>query len=247
MPDEASGGPRRPAGIHGVPLDAPQMQISSRNPQLTGAITALLFLLGLAAFALFGAAYFQAWDNDWLGGTLGGGMLCFGAGLVCWGKYLMPRGPFEEERHLMAVDPEQRADVVADFAGRGKVAITRRGYIVGFMGAAAGVFGIVLAFPLIRSLGPRLGNLLTATKWRKGSYLTTINNQRVNVDDIPVGGIVTVFPPDDVGGAYSQTLLIHVQASGQVPTPYAGREDWTDVLKNPFRLILRSDLTLIAS
>lgn len=28
--------------------------------------------------------------------------------------------------------------------------------------------------------------------------------------------------------------------------PTAGREDWTDALKNPFRLILRSDFTLIA-
>jgi ubiquinol-cytochrome c reductase iron-sulfur subunit len=213
--------------ISGASLDAPQMQIGAKHPQRAEILTALLFFLGLVSFALFGAAYFQAWNSYWLGGTLGGGMLCFGAGLVSWGKYLMPRGPFEEERHLMATEPEQRAEIVADFASRGKVAISRRGYIAALMAGAGGIFGIVLAFPLLRSLGPRPGNLLYHTKWKKGSYLTTINNQRVKVDDIPVGGIVTVFPEDDVGGAYSQTLLIRVLPSGEVATPFAYRQNWT--------------------
>jgi hypothetical protein len=37
-----------------------------------------------------------------LGATMGGGLFFLGVGLIAWGKYLMPRGPFVEERHELA-------------------------------------------------------------------------------------------------------------------------------------------------
>ena len=55
-------------------------------------------LLSLAGFAGFGAAYWQNGSNFWLGATLGVGLAFFGGRFVAWGKYLMPRGPFEEPR-----------------------------------------------------------------------------------------------------------------------------------------------------
>lgn len=205
-----------------TPLDAPQLQVGARHVRRAEVATAILFALGLAGFAGFGATYFQNMSNLWLGGTLGAGLLFFGAALVSWGKYLMPRGPFEEERHLMTVEPQQRADLVADFASRGRVAVHRRGFLGLLMAGGAGILGIVLAFPLLRSLGPRPGKLLYTTKWRKGSYLTTINGQRVKVGDVPVGGIVTVFPQDDLGSAISQSVLIHLTPE---PDGYAHTED----------------------
>ncbi len=222
----ASDGRGSAVSVAKTPADAPQLQIGAKHPRRAEVTAAALLVLAVLAFAGFGAVYIQGASNPWLGGTLGAGMLFFGAGTVVWGKYLMPRGPFEEERHLMAADPQQRADLVADFASRGRVAVQRRGFLTKLLAAGGAVMGVVLAFPLLRSLGPKPGLTLYTTKWKKGSYLTTIYNQRLHVDDVAVGGIVTVFPEDDVGSAVSQTVLIRYQSGGYAPTPFPERQSW---------------------
>jgi ubiquinol-cytochrome c reductase iron-sulfur subunit len=207
-----------------VATDAPQFDVAARNPLRAEKMTAALFLLSVAAFAGFGAAYWQNASNFWLGGTLGFGMSFFGAGFVAWGKYLMPRGPFEEPRALMEPTPEEKQALIDDFASRGKVAVKRRGFIIGVMAIAGGIFSIVALFPLLRSLGPLPKNVFYTTPWRKGSFLTMSDGRRVGVSDIPIGSFVTVFPQNDVGGALSQTILIHVQDDALITKP--GRESW---------------------
>jgi len=208
-----------------VPIDAPQFDVAAKHPDRAAAAVAAAFFVSLAAFVGFGAAYWQNAKNYWLGITLGVGMLAFGYGLAAWGKYLMPRGPFEEPRQLMQTSKEEKELLVGDFAVRGRVAVKRRGFLVKFMGAAAGVFGIVALFPLLRSLGPLPGKKLYKTTWKKDSYLTSIDGKRVKVSDVDVGGIITVFPEGDVGGALSQTVLLHVQDGGDIVT-MKGRETW---------------------
>ena len=208
-----------------VPLDAPQFQIAAHNPRRVEVAVAAFFLLSLAGFAGFGAAYWQGASNLWLGMTLGVGFAGFGLAMASWGKWLMPRGPFEEPRAPMATTEAEKELFISDFASRGKVAIARRHALAKLMGLAGGVLGVVVAFPLIRSLGPLPGNTQYRTKWRKGSFLTTIDGRRVTVNDLEVGSVLTVFPPDDLGGAMSQTVLLHVQASGNVVT-MQGRETW---------------------
>ncbi len=51
---------------------------------------------------------------------------------------------------------------------RSAVVVKRRRMLGGLFAAGAGVFGIVAAFPLIRSLGPVPGTSLETTGWRKG-------------------------------------------------------------------------------
>lgn len=225
MPDSDSptGVERDGEGL--IPLDAPQMQIRARHPRRVERIAGIFFFISVLGFAGFGAAYWQASSSNWLGVSLGVGSAAFGVALVAWGKYLMPRGPFEEPRKFMQVKKSERDVVVGDFVSRGKVAIDRRGFLAKAMGAAAAIFGIVAAFPLLRSLGPVPKKQPYMTKWRKGSYLTTLAGQQVHVDNVGVGGILTVFPEDDVGGALSQTILIRLQASGNVVTK-RGRETW---------------------
>ncbi|HVB06303.1 MAG TPA: Rieske 2Fe-2S domain-containing protein [Acidimicrobiales bacterium] len=220
MPDEHQAPERT------VPLDAPQLQVSAKNPRRAEMVVAITFLISMAGFGAFGGAFWQAASNYWLGGTLGIGMCFFGIAFVAWGKYLMPRGPFEEPRALMTVTAEQRAELVSDFASRGKVAIERRGFLAVVMGGAATIFGVVAVFPLLRSLGPLPKHQLYVTKWKKGSYLTTIDGRRLKVDDVAVGGIATVFPENDVGSAISQTVLIHLQSGSDSITTMPGREGW---------------------
>jgi ubiquinol-cytochrome c reductase iron-sulfur subunit len=184
------------------------------------------FVVALLAFAGFGAAYWQNANSQVMAATLGIGMVAVGYGLAAWGKYLMPRGPFVEERHRMVATPAERQRIIGDFSSRGKIAIERRGFLVKLMGAAMGVFGIVAAFPLIRSLGPLPKNTLYETKWKKGSRLTTIDGQPVTVDFIDQGGKLTVFPEDDVGSAISQTVLLRPTLGDPPLVTQPGRESW---------------------
>jgi ubiquinol-cytochrome c reductase iron-sulfur subunit len=212
--------------VHATPvsINSPQYAVKAKRPARTEAVTAVAFLVSLVAFAAFGGAYWQDASNYWLGGTLGLGLFAFGFAFVCWGKYLMPQGPFTEPRALMQVKPIERKELIADFSSRGRVAIHRRGFLVAIMGAAGAVFSVVALFPLVRSLGPLPGRKLASTTWRRGSYLTTVDGKRVHVDDVNIGGVLTVFPEDDLGGAFSQTMLIHVDVQDITTKP--GRSTW---------------------
>lgn len=227
MPDvpPTEGSPETGRGEGLVSLDAPQFQVAAKHPRRAEAVVASMFLLSVASFVGFGAVYWQNGGDIWLGVSLGIGMATFGFALSAWGKYLMPRGPFEEPRASMTTTKEEKDLLVADFASRGKVAIERRGFLAKLMGVAAAIFGIVALFPLLRSLGPVPKKSLYQTKWRRGSYLTTVDGRRVTLGDVEVGGILTVFPEDDLGGAMSQTVLLHVQDGGNVVTK-PGRETW---------------------
>lgn len=210
----------------GVRTDAPQFQVAAAHPRRMERSVAVAFLVGLLGFLGFGAAYWQNAANWWLGGTLALGFAGLGVGMVAWGKYLMPRGPFSEARHPLGPTPEEKEQFVADFASRGKVAVERRGFLVKLLGAASAVFGIVALFPLLRSLGPLPKKLFYTTAWRKGSYLTTAEGKLVHVTDVVKGGILTVFPHSDIGGALSQTVLVRVGEPGQNIVTQPGRETW---------------------
>ncbi len=216
-----------PAEMIEVSIDAPQFQVAAANPERVEHGIAVMFMIGLLGFMGFGASYWQNYSNFWLGITLGVGFFGLGVGMVAWGKYLMPRGPFSEARHSAAPTPEEQQAFLTDFTSRGKVAIERRGFLLKLLGAAGGVFTIVAAFPLLRSLGPLPQKLFYRTGWKKHSYLVTFEGRRVHEDDLVKGGVLTVFPPDDIGGALSQTILIRLEDAsyGDVVTA-PGRKTW---------------------
>jgi ubiquinol-cytochrome c reductase iron-sulfur subunit len=91
-----------------------------------------------------------------------------------------------------------------------------------------GIFGIVALFPLLRSLGPLPKETLQHTDWRSGSYVVDQTGRRVQVGDLAVGSIETVFPEgtenSDRGQAVDQTVLIRV--SNEAFTTKKGRETW---------------------
>ena len=91
-----------------------------------------------------------------------------------------------------------------------------------------GIFGVVSAFPLVRSLGPLPKGILFHTDWAKGTYLVDITGRRVHQDDLAVGSIVTVYPEglqdSDNGQAVDQTVLIRL--SNEDFVTQKGRETW---------------------
>ena len=67
-----------------------------------------------------------------------------------------------------------------------------------------------------------------ASTWHKDSYLVRIDGTRVHMDAVEYGGMLTVFPEGDAGGALSQTMLIRqLPPAGEVNiVTKPGRETW---------------------
>jgi quinol---cytochrome c reductase iron-sulfur subunit len=216
-------------------LSDPHMGDAAKNPDRAEKIIALILFVSIVAFGVAGAAYWQAWSPWTFGGALGLGLFALGFGLTAWGKYLMPQGPFVEERHTLASTPDERDAMSAALVERSAVVVKRRRMLGGLFALGAGVFGIVAAFPLIRSLGPLPADTLETTGWRKGMVLVDSSGRPVRRDTLVVGGIMTVYPRDtvnpvtgyitDQGQAVDQTVLIRV--SDQPFTTEPGRESWT--------------------
>ena len=209
-------------------LSDPHLGDAAKHPSRVEGIIALIFVLGIVMTAGFGAAYWQNWNPWIIGGTMGAGLFLLGFGLTAWGKYLMPQGPFVEERHVLAGSPEERGAMSAALVERSAVVVKRRKLLGGLFALGAGIFGIVAIFPLLRSLGPVPGTSLDRTDWRKGSLLVDSNGRSVKRGTLVVGGIMTVYPQNfeysPNGQATDQTVLIRVQDSDLVTAP--GRETW---------------------
>jgi ubiquinol-cytochrome c reductase iron-sulfur subunit len=216
-------------------LSDPHMGDAAKHPARVEKIIAVIFLLAIVFLALFGAAYWQNWSPWELGGAIGAGLFLLGFGLTAWGKYLMPQGPFVEERHRLASTKDERDSMSAALVERSAIVVKRRKMLGGLFALGAGIFGIVAAFPLIRSLGPVPGDTLEVTDWRDGTVLVDANGRPVRKDTLVVGGVMTVYPRSTVdpsngfitenGQAVDQTILIRLSDQPFATVP--GREDWT--------------------
>jgi ubiquinol-cytochrome c reductase iron-sulfur subunit len=209
-------------------LSDPHLGDAAQKPARAEGLIALILVVAIVFLAGFGAAYTQNWDPWIIGATIGVGLFLLGFGLTAWGKYLMPQGPFVEERHTLASSTEERDSMAAALVERSAVVVKRRKLLGGLFAVGAGIFGIVALFPLLRSLGPLPGDSLDVTAWRKGSLLVDSNGRAVTKDTLVTGGIMTVYPhglkDTPQGQATDQTVLIRVQDSDLVTAK--GRESW---------------------
>jgi len=214
--------------ISSVRADDPHLLPAAKHPERVEKVIGGLFLLGIASFVGFVVVYFldaPAWTY---GATLGFGLFVMGVGQVAWGKYLMPRGPFVEERHEMASTEIERTAFAAAIVERGGGTIKRRKVLLGLMGGGVGIFSIAAIIPLLRSFGPQPKQTLDKTNWTKGSFLVDNTGRRISAGELAIGSIVTVFPEgfqnSDEGQAVDQTVLIRL--SNENFTTEKGRETW---------------------
>jgi len=217
--------PRAPLPL--ATLDDPQLQFSAKHPRRIENLISLSFLLGMICMGGFGAAFWQNWKPWTLGATLGAGMLFLGFGVISWGKYLMPQGPFVEERHVLASTEAERNAMAGAIVERGTVVVRSRRMMLGLLGGALGVFSIVAIIPL-RALGSLPKKTLTKTNWRRGSLVVDSSGRPVHRDDLLPGGLLTVFPSgyetNEETQAVDQTVLIRPQTDDLVTEP--GRDSW---------------------
>ncbi len=213
-------GPLPPAA-----LDDPHLTPYAKHPERAQAVAATAMVVGFLGFIGFGVAYWEAASTQWEAVTLGVGLLFLGFGVTAWGKYLMPQGPFVEERHAFHSTEAEREAMTAAINERGGMVVKRRKLLGGLFLLGSTAMGIVLLFPLLRSLGPKPGDTLFLTNWKKGSTLVTIDGREVTSDDLEVGGVLTVFPKGFTGSSPDQVILLRLSQTLQRLTP-PGRTDW---------------------
>jgi ubiquinol-cytochrome c reductase iron-sulfur subunit len=181
------------------------------------------------AFALSALASVGLWITYLRGGqpqvegvliavALGG----LAVGLVVWAKQFLPTGGLVEEREPLPSSQIEREAVEREFEW-GEAYLERRGFLIKMLTVALGALGIAAIFP-IRSLGPKPGRSLFRTAWRAGSRVVTEQGQPVMAADVPVGGVLTVFPEWHPQAADSQAVLIRMEPDQLVLQP--GRESW---------------------
>jgi ubiquinol-cytochrome c reductase iron-sulfur subunit len=211
-------------------LDDPHLQPYATHPGRAQAVAAIAMVIGFLGFIAFGIVYWIAASTQWEAITLGLGMLGLGFGVTAWGKYLMPQGPFVEERHEFHSTEAEREAMTAAITERGGMVVKRRKLLGGLFALGSAALGVVLLFPLLRSLGPKPGKTLLETNWKKGSLLVAVDGRKVEVDDLETGGVLTVFPEGYIGSSPDQVILIRLAELGPYSAPYPlkppGRSDW---------------------
>jgi ubiquinol-cytochrome c reductase iron-sulfur subunit len=180
------------------------------------------FLLSAVAAVGLAIVYGLGGQPQAEGALLGVALLSLGTGLVVWAHWFMPHGPFVEHRESLVSTPQERAAFDESFERHG--ALTRRKVLLASLTASLAALAAAFVFP-IRSLGPSPGKSLLRTPWRRGTRAVTEDGRAVRASDVPLGGLVTVFPAGHPESADGQVVLIRVRPERLHLPP--GREDWT--------------------
>ena len=147
-----------------------------------------------------------------------------GVGLILWARDLLPGHDVIASRGHHDVCAEQDRIAVAESLSRGVEPIARRSFLFKVLGPVGAVFGLATVFP-IASLGPRQHTDLYKTAWGRGTRAVTEDGAPVRPADLPVNGILTVFPEGDgINDSLAGTLLINLgDEEFEIPK---GREGW---------------------
>ena len=190
---------------------------------MNGARGRILAAIGASMLASIGLTVVYALGGDpqiegaLLGVSLGG----IAIGLVLFGHHLLPGDQFVEPRDVIPHATAERPGVEAAFEAGAEPIERRRAIAIAFV-ASLGLLGIAALFP-IRSLGTRPGRTLFRTQWRRGRRAVTDSGRPLQVSDLDLNSVVTVFPEGRENAADSQTLLIRLPDDVTPPGP----SDWS--------------------
>ncbi|MCU1463557.1 MAG: Rieske (2Fe-2S) domain protein [Acidimicrobiales bacterium] len=182
----------------------------------------LAFAIATVAALGLAVVYWTGGQPQIEGALLGVGFAGIGYGMVTWANHILADGHHVQEREPLSSLASDRAAFETDVERGGEIG--RRTVLLKAMGAAVGAMGVAALFP-IRSLGPRPGRSLSTTPWHDGLRLVTETGQPVRAADVPLDGLVTVFPEGLPGSADGQAVLVRVRPELIRAAP--GRADWS--------------------
>ncbi|MDQ2966081.1 MAG: Rieske (2Fe-2S) protein [Chloroflexota bacterium] len=131
-----------------------------------------------------------------------------GAGIVVWAHRLMPARIHIEKRGPIGGSPQRIEDL--ELALSEEAGFSRRTLLIRALAGTIAGLGAALAVPVF-SLGPLPGRALFETAWRQGGRLAIAGGDPLHLDDLPIGGVLTVFPNGDDSDPNAATLLIRVE------------------------------------
>jgi ubiquinol-cytochrome c reductase iron-sulfur subunit len=145
-----------------------------------------------------------------------------GIGLILVAHRLLSTRPHVEERHALTADIAEEEDLERDIER--VTPITRRRLLTGaLITSGASLFAAAL-FP-IRSLGPNPGTALLRTPWARGVRAIGEDGRLIRAAEVPLNGLVTMFPEGHIDSAQGQAVLVRVPARlvhGATAGPGAG-------------------------
>jgi ubiquinol-cytochrome c reductase iron-sulfur subunit len=157
-------------------------------------------------------------STQWLGLSIGLALMFTAAGSVVAGKAVVPRETIVEERPQLSHGGDEQQNVVEGVASVGE-GVTRRGLLTAATGAAGFAIATAAAVPAM-SLGPKVGQIIADTPWKRGRYLVDERDARIKADEIALGQMVTAFPEgadkEDLGSAI---VVVRLQKESFDMTP----------------------------
>jgi ubiquinol-cytochrome c reductase iron-sulfur subunit len=194
----------------------PSERVVPSNPRAETLAAVFMLLAGLSGMA-FPVLYILADSNQLLGLSIGLALVFAAVGAVIAGKAVVPQVIEVEERARLS-HPDERDAVADDMRASGE-GINRRGLLIAAAGTAG--FGIATAAVVpAASLGPKVGQDINHTPWRRGRYLVDQHDARIEAEPIALGEFVTAFPEgadkEDLGSA---VVVVRLQAHQFHMTP----------------------------
>jgi quinol---cytochrome c reductase iron-sulfur subunit len=199
--------------------------VSGPSPETARRLTRVAigaFSVSALAAAGLTVVYALGGDPQLEGALIGVTFLGLGIGFVSVAKGLLPDEPHAEERHDFGAGEQQELALEHDFDRAAP--LTRRRLLVGALVASGGAIAAAAVFP-IRSLGPNPGRSLLETPWKRGVRAITENGVPVLAADVPLGGLVTIFPEGHPDSADGQAVLVRVAPRLLANSP--GPRSWT--------------------
>jgi ubiquinol-cytochrome c reductase iron-sulfur subunit len=144
-----------------------------------------------------------------------------GFGIVVWAQRLMAAEVHVEDRHPIGGGAEATADLAEALTE--EAGFSRRTLLVRALLGTFAALAAALAVPVF-SLGPAPGRSLFQTAWRSGARLAQAGGEPFRATDLPLGGVLTVFPDGDTSDANAATLVIRVDPALLRLDP--ARADW---------------------
>jgi ubiquinol-cytochrome c reductase iron-sulfur subunit len=134
-------------------------------------------------------------------------LLSIAFAIATWAKALLPDDPHVEDRPPLGASEEQRRALMSDLDRAEGVG--RRPILVRAAAAAGLALLAALVVPL-RSLGPPPGKAALRTRWRYRVRAVTADGKPVRADQVPVDGLVTMFPEGATDSDRGQAVLIRL-------------------------------------
>jgi ubiquinol-cytochrome c reductase iron-sulfur subunit len=157
---------------------------------------------------LAAVAYWNGWTDTVLGVGLAAALFGIGFALVSWAKYLDLDEHVVEERPILRLSDDERADLTAttDPATPG---MSRR-VLFGLLSASSLALIVGFVGP-VGSLGPRPRGGRGRTAWRAGSRLVTSDGRPIRAETGVFDQMATVYPEGAIGADDAQVVLIRMR------------------------------------